>query len=391
MSPEQLEGKKADARSDVWALGCVLYEMATGKRAFEGKSQASLITSIMGSEPAPISQISPMTPPALDTLVQGMLAKDPQDRVQSAHDVKLQLKWVAEGGSEAGVPKPIARKRRTRERFLWSIVASLAISSALLAVNYFKAKLDAPRPVTRTSSSAPPPRRLRSRGRFGPPAISPDGTAVFDAVGGGGGAPVAPAHRRSDLGRSPAPTAPVIHSGRRTNRSIGFFTFDKLRRLDLATGSVVTLVGGIESARGGSWSKDGVIIYTPTYSSGLFRVADSGGTPQAVTTLDTTVTTTNRFPQFLPDGKHFIYLGASHLPAGPASAIYCASLDGGKPAKVLESKSSAVYANGFLLFVRDSTLMAQEFDAGSRTTRGELRATHEAMQLDGSTWNSPVA
>src|SRR6187431_2028492 len=98
MSPEQLEGKEADARSDLWAMGCVLYEMATGRRAFEGKSQASLITSIMGSEPAPISQLSPMTPPALDRLVQGMLVKDPVDRLQSAHDVKLQLAWIAEGG-----------------------------------------------------------------------------------------------------------------------------------------------------------------------------------------------------------------------------------------------------------------------------------------------------
>ena len=394
MSPEQLEGKEADARSDVWALGCVLYEMATGKRAFEGKSQASLITSIMGSEPAPISQVAPMTPPALDRLVSAMLTKDAADRIQSAHDVKLQLKWVAEGGSQAGVPKPLARKRRLRERFLWSIVASLAISSALLGVNYFKAKLDAPRPVTRTMIPAPPATRLQITGDdSGPPAISPDGTMlVFDAVGGGGGKRLWLRHLDDLTARPLAGTEGASYPfWSPDNKSIAFFTFDKLRRLDLATGSVVTLVGGIESARGGAWSKDGVIIYTPTYGSGLFRVSDSGGAPQAATTLDTTVTTTNRFPQFLPDGKHFIYLGASHLPNGPASAIYCGSLDGEKPVKLLESRSSAIYSNGFLLFVRDSTLMAQAFDAGSRTTRGEPRATHEAMQLDGSTWNSPVS
>src|SRR6187455_1759592 len=113
MSPEQLEGKEADATSDVWALGCVLYEMATGRRAFEGKSQASLITSIMGSQPAPISTISTMSPPAFDKLVSAMLAKDAADRVQSAHDVKLQLQWIAEGGSAAGLPAaPVRRAKK---------------------------------------------------------------------------------------------------------------------------------------------------------------------------------------------------------------------------------------------------------------------------------------
>ncbi|HET6463244.1 MAG TPA: protein kinase [Candidatus Krumholzibacteria bacterium] len=394
MSPEQLEGKEADASSDVWALGCVLYEMATGKRAFEGKSQASLITSIMGSEPAPISQVAPMTPPALDRLVQGMLAKDPRDRVQSAHDVKLQLAWIAEGGSGAGIPKVVAKSRRSRERLAWSIATVLMLVSAALLGRQLTMKYTPPAQVTRTMIPAPPATRLQITGDdSGPPAISPDGTMlVFDAVGGGGGKRLW-LRRLDDLAARPllGTDGASYPFWSPDNKSIAFFTFSKLRRLDLATGSVVTLVDGIESARGGSWSKDGVIIYTPTYASGLFRVSDSGGTPQAATTLDTTVTTTNRFPQFLPDGRHFIYLGASHHPNGPASAIYCASLDDGKAVRLIESKSSAIYANGFLLFVRDSTLMAQEFDAGSRTTRGEPRGTHEAMQLDGSTWNSPVS
>jgi Tol biopolymer transport system component len=394
MSPEQLEGKEADPRSDVWGLGCVLYEMATGKRAFEGKSQASLITSIMGSEPAPISQIAPMTPPALDRLVQGMLVKDPVDRLQSAHDVKLQLAWIAEGGSGAGLPKQVTKKRRSRERTAWSLVASFAIMTAVLAGRELTMKKEAPVQVTRTMIPAPPQTRLQITGDdAGPPAISPDGTMlIFSAVGGGGGKRLWLRHLDDFTAKPLTGTDDASYPfWSPDNKSIGFFTFTKMRRLDLATGSIVTLVDGIESGRGGSWSKDGVIIYTPTFSSGLFRISDSGGTPQAVTTIDTSVTTTNRFPQFLPDGKHFIYLGASHLVNGLPSAIYCGSLGGGKPVKVLESKSSAIYASGFLLFVRDSTLMAQEFDAGSRTTRGEPRATQEAMQLDASTWNSPVS
>ena len=109
MSPEQLEGREADVRSDIFALGCVLYEMLTGQKAFTGKSQASLIGSIMHAEPPPISSVQPMIPPSLDRIVKGCLAKEPERRWSTAHDVMLQLQWIAEGGSQAGVPAPVAR------------------------------------------------------------------------------------------------------------------------------------------------------------------------------------------------------------------------------------------------------------------------------------------
>ncbi len=113
MAPEQLEGGDADARSDIFAFGAVLYEMATGRKAFEGKSQASLIGSILKENPPPSSSIAPMTPPALDRVIGTCLAKDPEDRLQTAHDVKLQLQWIAEGGSQVGLPAPVARGERT--------------------------------------------------------------------------------------------------------------------------------------------------------------------------------------------------------------------------------------------------------------------------------------
>src|SRR5262249_21146283 len=119
MAPEQLEGKEADTRTDIFALGATLYEMATGKKAFEGKSQASLIAAILEREPAPISSVAPLSPPGLDRLVRACLAKDPDERIQTAHDVKLQLRWIAEGGSLAGVAAPIASRRRSRERMAW--------------------------------------------------------------------------------------------------------------------------------------------------------------------------------------------------------------------------------------------------------------------------------
>src|SRR5687768_6367269 len=119
MAPEQLEGGEADARSDLWAFGAVLYQMATGRRAFEGGSQARLIAAILTSEPRPISELVPLAPPALDRLVRACLAKDPEERIQTAHDVKLQLRWIDEGGSLAGVPAPVAASRRRHERMAW--------------------------------------------------------------------------------------------------------------------------------------------------------------------------------------------------------------------------------------------------------------------------------
>ena len=129
MSPEQLEGKEADARSDIFAFGCVLYEMLTGQKAFTGKSQASLIGSIMNTEPPPISSIQPMIPPALDRVVKGCLAKEPEHRWSTAHDVMLQLQWVAEGGSAAGLPAPVAARRKSREKLAWGVAAALLLAA----------------------------------------------------------------------------------------------------------------------------------------------------------------------------------------------------------------------------------------------------------------------
>src|SRR5437762_2169617 len=178
MAPEQLEGREADARTDIFAFGAVLYEMATGQKAFSGKSQASPISAIMGTQPPAVSAVAPMTPPAFDRVVKTCLAKDPDDRWQTAHDVMLQLKWIAEGGSQAGVPAPLVARRKGRERLAWGVAAVLALATVALAA----ALVARPRSVPRlVRSSLLPPEKTTYHfvsDAAGPPAVSPDGLQI---------------------------------------------------------------------------------------------------------------------------------------------------------------------------------------------------------------------
>src|SRR5262249_48384573 len=171
MAPEQLEGQEADARTDIFAFGTVLYEMATGEKAFSGRSQASLIAAILDSEPPPIGTLRPMTPPALDHVIRTCLAKDPDDRWQTAHDVRLELKWVAEGGSQAGITAPVAARRRIGDRVAWASFALAALAAAFFAFAYIQRR---PRPEHGLRAMLPFPEK-RILGQF---ALSPDGTRL---------------------------------------------------------------------------------------------------------------------------------------------------------------------------------------------------------------------
>jgi serine/threonine protein kinase/Tol biopolymer transport system component len=357
MSPEQIEGKEADARSDLFALGGVLYEMVTGARPFEGKSQISVASSILEKEPPPISAIQPLTPPALENLISACLAKNPDDRIQTAHDAMLQLKWIAQSGAQP--VRPTEKKSNPGELLVWRIVAALAVLLIALALFWRGSKAAEPT----TYFSAPLPFAARSV------AVSPNGHTVALA-----GHPEADRNNSIWLYEPGAPDATRLGNTEGASfpfwspdgQSLGFFADGKMKRLTLGGATVQTLCDA-PSGRGGTWSKDGVILFTPigTLGVGLYKISAGGGTPTQVTVPDKNLAEdSNRWPMFLPDGIHYIYSAINLSGRRDLYSIYVGSLNSNEKRLVMRAKGNAAYAApGYLLYYRDQTLFAQHFDS----------------------------
>ncbi|MBV8201001.1 MAG: PD40 domain-containing protein, partial [Acidobacteria bacterium] len=375
MAPEQLEGKEADTRTDLWALGCVLYEMAAGTRAFAGDNQASLITAIMTAEPPPVSRHQPLAPADLDRLIRACLAKDPEDRWQSAHDVVAELHWIAERESGIGVTPPVAA-RRQRPRWIVAVaVGLLALALALAVAVMLRPRGSAPE--TARFVVLPPPDGELELGL----AVSPDGGQLA-FVGGVAG-------RREIWVRSlsvlEARALPGTEGARfpfwsPDGRSLGFFASRKLMRVDLAGGAPAQPLADANDGRGGTWGRGGVILFAPTPAAAIHQVPAGGGADQVVTRFDKTRgETDHRWPVFLPDGRHFVYLARARMPDN--TALVAGTLDGPET-KVLVSghPTSVAYADaGFLLYVRAQTLVARPFDTGTLRFTGEPVALAQGL------------
>ena len=393
MAPEQLEGKPADARTDLFSLGAVIFEMATGRKAFEGGSQASLIASILERQPPSISSVQPMTPPALDRVVQTCLQKNPDDRWQTAHDVTLQLRWVAEAGSEAGTPAPVAARRRSREKLAWGLAGALAVAllGTSAAALHYRSGANVPERLVRSSIVAPPGSTFQFGGDLaGPAVISPDGSQVAFLAADSEGVnliwvrdlELLQARRLNET------EGAVFPFWSDDSRSLGFFADGKLKRIDAEGGPALT-VAEAGGGRGGTWNADDVIVFTPDFQSGLYRVPASGGTPKLLTTPDGVRHTTHRWPSFLPDGVHFLFLAVNHTSSTLENdEVYVGSLEGGDPRLLVRASTNAQYASGHLLFLREATLMAQPFDPGSLELSGSPVPVADKVQWDRTTWRA---
>jgi eukaryotic-like serine/threonine-protein kinase len=394
MSPEQVEGKEADARSDIFGLGAVLYEMATGRRAFEGKTAASVMAAVLEREPAPISSVQPMTPAALDRLVKICLAKDPDERWQTAHDVKLQLKQIAEGGSQASTTAaPVAPSRKRGNVWAWSVAAILGVlAAAALVMAYLAGQKQLP--VLRVAINPPERMQFNLAGdNAGPAMISPDGRYLVFSANGSGGTQLY-LRALDTLSSQPLPgteggTFPFWSPD---SRSIGFFTADKLKRIEVGGGAPVMICDANNLARGGSWNQDGTIVAALSYNAGISRVPATGGPPAAITTVDNVTYSSHRWPWFLPDGKHFLYLAVSHnFPASPDTGVFLASLDGKENRLLFHTLSSAIYISGHLLFQRENSLVAQAFDPSSGKFTGDPETLSENVHYDFGLWRANLS
>jgi len=366
MAPEQLEGQASDARTDIFALGTVLYEMATGRRAFEGKTRTSLIAAIVSSEPPPISSVQGMSPPALDHVVRKCLEKDPEDRWQSARDVAAELAWISEGGSRAGLPGIVSTRRRVREGLAWAIAALAGLAALGFAAAWARR---APKPVPIVRFEVKNPEGVLA---VGPPVLSPDGRMLaFDAADAAGKKaiwlrPLDALESRLVPGTDGA-LRPIWSPD---SRSIAFMAGGKLRRVAVAGGPVQT-IGDAQYGADGAWGPTGVILLDGRGNDPIWVIDAGGGVRKPLVTPDTAKGERGAgWPAFLPDGRHFLH---HVLMANPAdNTLRVRALDTGETKTIMQTPSQVVYAPpGYLLFVRDRTLVAQRFDTSALELRGD--------------------
>jgi eukaryotic-like serine/threonine-protein kinase len=386
MAPEVLQGGEADARSDVFSFGCVLYEMFTGRRAFEGKSQFSVLGAILDKEPERISTVLPSAPPRLDETVWRCLAKNPEQRYGCMHDVRIQLEALAEADPQAaGAPTQPLTQASGRYRVPWLVAGIAALIALIVGVAYI---FQSPKAAALVQSSILPPAGtsfITMLPASGPAVLSPDGARIAFTARDDKSKILLYVRALASLTAQPlAGTEDAMYPfWSADGREIGFFTPGKLKRINADGGPPQTLCDS-PSGRGGAWSPQGVIVFSPSTTQGLLRVSASGGTPEPASRLDLAqAENSHRWPSFLPDGKHFLYW-SRNARAGLSSALYVGELGTLESKVLMKSESMAIYASGHLLFLRGQTLMAQPFNPSRLELGGEPVPIAEHIAINGA-------
>ena len=365
MAPEQLEGQEADARTDIFAFGAVLYEMLAGRKAFDGKTRASLIGAILKDEPPPVSAVRPLTPASLDRVVRKCLEKDPEARWYSAHDLHDELVWLA-GESASTARVAAAASRPWRERAGWIAAVAVAVLSSALWVLGSAGRGQAVASDTQemrlqivTPSGASPM-------GF---AISPDGRAVAYQASIEGRTQLWMRSLDSDTARPLEGT-----EGASTpfwapdGQSIGFFASGHLKRIDL-DGGLVRMLATAPQPRGGTWGTQGTILFAAGSAASLNAVPAGGGNTAVVTRVESPRQTGHRFPHFLPDGRHFLFYVIGTV---EGRGVYMGTLGSMDAQRLFDSDSAAVFAApDRVLFAREGALWGQRLDLSVMRPVGE--------------------
>ncbi len=392
MSPEQLRGAMVDARTDIFSFGAVLYEMLSGRRAFRGDTAADMITAILKEDPPELSESNRNINLGIDRVVRRCLEKNREERFHSASDLAFALEALSgkQGSGATTIAATIATteasgfglSRKLLDRLGWIAAALFLVSTIALATLHFRGA--EPRAETMRFSLPVP-----EKATFGEAlALAPDGRRlVFVVTGGGGITSLWVRALDSTAARElPDTEGASFPFWSPDSRFIGFFAGNKLKKIDASGGPAQTLAEASADARGGAWGADGTILFTPAFSTPIYKVSASGGAaPTPATELDgSRKQTSHRWPSFLPDGRRFLYF--SRATQKEAEGIYVGSLDSKESNFLLNTSQLAAYApgaaggaTGHLLFMRDKALVAQPFDAGRLQLSGEPSVIAEGV------------
>jgi eukaryotic-like serine/threonine-protein kinase len=364
MAPEQLEGKEVDARTDIFAFGAVVYEMATGKRAFEGKTQASVIGAIMSADPPPISSLQPMTPPALGHVVKKCLTKDPDDRWHAAKDLCDELKWIAGGSSQvSSAPAvPVKGIGVLGRRGLFFSLGTLLLGAGIASLAVWNLKPTLPQLVIRTTITLPPGQQLAGLDSGPSVALSPDGTLLV-YVATQSGTQQLYLRGMDSLESKPMPGTEggVNPFFSPDGQWLGFFAGGKLKKVSVSGGGV-SVIGDAVLPRGASWGSQGTIAFGTLYSRYLQQVSDSGSAPRPLTqTVKGEVA--HGWPDFLPGGKAALFTSEESGIGFISGDIAVQSVGVGEHRKLVQGGINPHYApSGHLIYVQGGNLVAVPFD-----------------------------